>query len=159
MWAALLAFGERVCALLAGKGIPSRRLVLEIIETDRLPQGDAVLKENMALITKAGIGLSLDDFGTGYSSISVLSTFPFQELKLDYSMISAMDDPRVRAAVLLSVEGAKRYDAKVVAEGIESGEQLRQLREIGIEFGQGYLFGKAMPLQDVIRYAKESVAT
>lgn len=152
-------FGERICELLANKGVPTRRLVLEIIETDRLLKEDAVLKENMALITKAGIGLSLDDFGTGYSTISTLSTFPFQELKLDYSMVSTMDDPRVRSAISLSVEGARRYDATVVAEGIETKKQLRQLREIGIEFGQGYLFGKAMPLQDFIRYAKENITT
>ena len=147
-------FGKKLCLLLASNNIAGHRLTLEIIETDRLPEADERVKENIAIIREAGIGLSLDDFGTGYASISLLSQFPFTELKLDYSMISNMDDERVFAAVALSIESANRYNAVVVAEGVETVKQQQELQHIGIELGQGYLFGKAMPLQDFIQYAQ-----
>lgn len=148
-------FGEKLCSLLAEKKIEGHRLVIEIIETSEIHPNAATVRENVSILNKSGVKLSLDDFGTGYASISLLARLDFSELKLDYSMISNMEDARVWEAIILSVEGAKRYSAKVVAEGIESVEQQQQLLAIGVEKGQGFLFGKAMEFDDFIHYARQ----
>lgn len=151
-------FGQQVCDLLKSRGIPGSRLLVEIIETSRLSVTEPVVAKNTTAMSGYGIRLSLDDFGTGYSSIYLLSQLSFYELKIDYSMVSSMEDPRVRAAILLSVESARQYNAVVTAEGIESPAQQKQLMEMGIQFGQGYLFEKAIPLEDFISYAEEHAA-
>lgn len=145
-------FAKRLCDLLDEKKIIGERLFIELIETSQLPATDEVVRENIMLLSEAGVGLSLDDFGSGYASISLLSYLPFIELKLDYFMISKIDTPRGHAAIMMAVEGAKRYNASVVAEGVETAEQRMQLLNMGIDKGQGYLFGKAMPLKDFFCY-------
>ncbi len=145
-------FGQKICDLLERKRIDARRFTVEVVETTRLSASDAAVSDNIDALTRYGIKLSLDDFGTGYSSLSLLSQVPFSELKLDYSMISNMDSPRVNAAILMVVEGVRRYDVSMVAEGIESEEQRRKLLEMGVTVGQGFLFGKAMPFQEFIEY-------
>lgn len=146
-------FGERICALLTEKKIDGRRLVVEVIETSRLPLDKTSVRDNFNILAASGVKLSLDDFGTGYASIALLSSLPFDELKLDYSMISNMKDPRVRSAITLSIEGGKRYNATVVAEGVENIEQQRQLLNLGVENAQGFLFAKAMEFENFIQYA------
>ena len=146
-------FGERICALLAEKKIDGYRLVVEVIETSRLPLDKTSVRDNFNALAASGVKLSLDDFGTGYASIALLSSLPFDELKLDYSMISNMKDPRVRSAITLSIEGGKRYNATVVAEGVENIEQQRQLLNMGVENAQGFLFAKAMEFENFIQYA------
>ena len=146
-------FAKRLCDLLKKKKIAGERLFIELIETSQLPVTDEVVRENIMLLSEAGVGLSLDDFGSGYASISLLSHLPFIELKLDYSMISKINTPRGHAAIMMTIEGAKRYNASVVAEGVETVEQKMQLLDMGIDKGQGYLFGKAMPLKEFFCYA------
>ena len=146
-------FGARLCNLLKKKNVQGHRLVVEIIETSRLPVNNEIVQDNIYNLSKHGVQLSLDDFGTGYASISLLARLPFDELKLDYSMISNMDDPRTCSAIALSIEGAKRYNAKVVAEGVESEAQQQQLLDLGVTIGQGFLFGKAMDLPSFIDYS------
>lgn len=146
------SFGQRVINLLRKKSIEPDRLIIEIIETSRFVPGPDV-HSTLTHLTDHGVILSLDDFGTGYSSISLLSQCPFKELKLDYSMISKIDDPRVYSAIQLSIEGAQKYQATVVAEGIETLKQRIQLLGMGVTYGQGFLFGKAMPLDEFVAYA------
>lgn len=145
--------GARLSTLLAQYNLPGHRLTIEVTETGGLSANDQVAAENVAQLTQAGVGLSLDDFGTAYSSLSLLSLFPFDELKLDYSMISIMEKPRVHDAIMMTIEGAKRYQASVVAEGIETSEQRQKLLSMGVTKGQGYLFGKAMRPSEFINYA------
>ena len=150
-------FGQKVCTLLHKKGISGNRLVLEVIETSRLSVNEPAVVENILTMSNYGIRLSLDDFGTGYSSLYLLSQLPFYELKIDYSMISCMEDTRVRDAIILSIESAQQYNAVVTAEGIENASQCKELTEMGIEFGQGYLFAKAIPLEEFIAYAQDKI--
>lgn len=147
-------FGIRMLDLLAAKGVAPQRLVVEVIETSKF-KGTDVVQANMAALAEAGVKLSLDDFGTAYASISLLSRYHFRELKLDYSMISNIDNPRMREAILLSIEGARRYDSSIVAEGIETEEQRRMLLEMGVRHGQGFLFGRAMPYEAFVAFAQE----
>ncbi|WP_027187593.1 EAL domain-containing protein [Desulfovibrio cuneatus] len=145
-------FGERLCALLEGTGIGAHRVILEIIETSQLPDSD-VVTSNIQVLHRHGVCLSLDDYGTGYASISLLSRYPFTELKIDYSMTSNMGDARVLSAIQLSAETAKRYGAELVAEGIETEDQKLALCDMGIGKGQGYLFAKAVPFADFVDFA------
>jgi len=98
----------------------------------------------------SGVGLHLDDFGTGYSSLTALHRFPVDALKIDRSFVSTINDDGdgndviVRSTVAL----AHSLGLPVIAEGIECPDQLRRLRSLGCEFGQGYLFSRALSEKD-----------
>lgn len=151
------SFAHQVLRLLRKNGVSPARFIIEIIETNKLVASD-IVKENAQRLTLQGIILSLDDFGTGYSSIALLSQLPFKELKIDCSMTSRVQNKRGYDAIHLSVEGAKKYQAAVVAEGIETENQRNVLDSMGVLYGQGYLFAKPMPLQEFITYASSNTA-
>ena len=125
-------------------GFPAERLDLEI--TESLFIDDSLdLDYHMGALKALGCSFSLDDFGTGYSSLSYIPKYPFSKIKLDRSFVrqsvSSEQDIAVIEAVL---HLAKGYRMQVVVEGIETPDQAAKLRELGCEFGQGYLFGKPM---------------
>jgi len=105
-----------------------------------------------------GVSLAVDDFGTGYSSLSHLSTLPIDTLKIDRSFVTRLhagtkEDAVVRAIVLLGQSLGKT----IVAEGVETADQAKQLREMGCQLGQGYHLGKPMPAQTVTEMLLNSV--
>ena len=97
-------------------------------------------------VTDSGVGLHLDDFGTGYSSLTALHRFPVDALKIDRSFVATISEPKAGNDVIVrsTVALAHSLGLPVIAEGIESPEQLRHLRSLGCEFGQGYLFSPAL---------------
>ncbi|WP_179855610.1 bifunctional diguanylate cyclase/phosphodiesterase [Paractinoplanes atraurantiacus] len=122
-----------VAGILHRTGMPAERLQLEITETAAVIEHRAVLDRLAAL----GLRLALDDFGTGYSSLAELASLPFAEVKLAAEFLTAHGE------VLRHVVGlCHALGVTVTAEGIESGEQARALREAGCDHGQGYLFGR-----------------
>jgi EAL domain-containing protein (putative c-di-GMP-specific phosphodiesterase class I) len=97
-----------------------------------------------------GARLSLDDFGTGYSSLSYLKRFPLDTLKIDRSFISELDAARDTAALVATIVSmARTLDLDVVAEGVETEEQLRRLRELGCDRAQGFLLARPLPPADL----------
>jgi EAL domain-containing protein (putative c-di-GMP-specific phosphodiesterase class I) len=97
-----------------------------------------------------GISISMDDFGTGYSSLSYLNSFPIDVLKIDRSFVGRMtegDQPLQIVRTIIDL--ARVLGMDVVAEGIETGEQYLLLRQMGCRFGQGYLFAKPLPAEQV----------
>lgn len=87
----------------------------------------------------------MDDFGTGYSSLSYLRSYPFDVLKIDREFINDItDDPADRELVNAAIAMAHGLGLKVVAEGVETGEQLKFLKSQGCDYGQGYLFSKPL---------------
>ncbi|MDB5851273.1 MAG: hypothetical protein JWP29_5025, partial [Rhodoferax sp.] len=142
-------FGLRLLALLRATGTPCRMLAVEITETSPVPDIETV-SESLFALHAAGVRLSLDDFGTGYSALSMLAKFPFNEVKIDYSMVARLDQPRMQAAVSLAYESARRYSATLVAEGVETQVQVDTLLGLGITRGQGYFFARAMALDDLL---------
>jgi EAL domain-containing protein (putative c-di-GMP-specific phosphodiesterase class I) len=93
-----------------------------------------------------GVRLSIDDFGTGHSSLSRLQRFPVDTLKIDRSFISAMDgDIESHEIVRIIILLAHNLGLKVVAEGVETQEQMEVLRDLGCELGQGYLWSRPVP--------------
>jgi EAL domain-containing protein (putative c-di-GMP-specific phosphodiesterase class I) len=130
-------------------GLSPTRLEIEITESVLLEQA----AENQTFIAKlksAGISLALDDFGTGYSSLSYLTTFPFDKIKVDKSFIRKLTEQPESAAIISSIVTlARGMNMSVTAEGVETREQLEALRSLGVNFAQGYLLGRPVPLAEL----------
>ena len=109
--------------------------------------------ENHAFIDKlksVGISLALDDFGTGYSSLSYLTTFPFDKIKIDKSFIANLTKRHNSTAIISSIVTlARGLDMSVTAEGVETREQFDRLKSLGVNFAQGYLLGRPVPIGEL----------
>ncbi|MGI9287997.1 MAG: putative bifunctional diguanylate cyclase/phosphodiesterase, partial [Pseudomonadales bacterium] len=117
-------------------------LELEITE-GVLMSGHSYIDEALAALSDHGVGIAMDDFGTGYSSLSYLRNYPFDVLKIDRSFVNDITvDPAVRELIIATIAMAHGLGLKVVAEGVETEEQLSFLKEHGCDCAQGYLFGK-----------------
>ena len=115
---------------------------VEITETITMGDGEKG-EEVLSALKRLGIRISIDDFGTGYSSLSRLQSFPVDSLKIDRAFISNMDtDPESREIVRIIVMLAQNLGLKVVAEGAETADQVKQLRELGCDMVQGYFFSR-----------------
>src|ERR1700755_1950690 len=100
----------------------------------------------MERLNELGVSLALDDFGTGYSSLSCLTTFPFTKIKIDKSFMGNLSAQYKSAAIISSIVTlARGLDMSVTAEGIETAEQLDGLKQLGVNFAQGYLLGRPVP--------------
>ncbi len=121
---------------------PSNALVLEITES-LLMDADKSVTQKLFQFRQAGVSIALDDFGTGFSSISYLKKFPTDYIKIDRSFVNSMtevsNDKILCEAIIVM---AKKLGIEVVAEGIETNEQLNILKNMGCEYGQGYYFSK-----------------
>jgi diguanylate cyclase (GGDEF)-like protein len=129
-----------------------RALRLEITESTTirdLPKIGGML----AGLVARGVEIHLDDFGTGYSSLSILHSLPFSTIKLDRSFVSTLcDSPESSVTVKAVVMLAQSEGIQVVAEGIETREQLSLLRDLHCDFGQGYYFSRPVPADDMEKY-------
>jgi EAL domain-containing protein (putative c-di-GMP-specific phosphodiesterase class I) len=140
---------DHVKDLLLEFGITSRQLGLEMTESSLIPNLRTAL-EVLGSLRRLGISLLLDDFGTGYSSLNHLHSFPFDVLKIDRSFVDRMtqgDSPL--QIVRTIIELARVLGLDVVAEGIETREQYRMLRQLGCRFGQGYLFARPLSAEAI----------
>jgi EAL domain-containing protein (putative c-di-GMP-specific phosphodiesterase class I) len=127
---------------LQDRRVPSDCLEMEITE-GVLMSGHAYIDEAIAALKAMNITLAMDDFGTGYSSLSYLRKYPFDVLKIDRSFIHDITEkPADRELVQAAVAMAQGLKLVVVAEGIETEQQLAMLRELGCNYGQGFLFGR-----------------
>jgi diguanylate cyclase (GGDEF)-like protein len=139
---------DYVFGLLEKHGVPPDRLTLEITETTLMARLDVALG-TLEKLRAHGVRFSIDDFGTGYSSLAYLSTLPIDSLKIDRSFVIGLHEPQnveiVRAVLTLG----KALGRKVVAEGIETAEQLAVLNGLGVDFGQGYLLSRPLPVDKV----------
>jgi EAL domain-containing protein (putative c-di-GMP-specific phosphodiesterase class I) len=119
-----------------------RHLQLEIRETVAMADAENAA-QFLARLKELGVRLSIDDFGTGYSSLSRLQGLPLDTLKIDRSFISDMDDdPDKREIVRVIVMLGQQLGMKVVAEGTETAEQVRFLKDLGCDYAQGFFFSR-----------------
>jgi EAL domain-containing protein (putative c-di-GMP-specific phosphodiesterase class I) len=120
-------------------------LNLEVTESAMMPDPESAI-DLMGQLKSLGIKLAMDDFGTGYSSLSYLHRFPLDSLKIDRSFVSRLldDDEIVRAIITLG----RNLGLKVVAEGVETIEQIAILRQLGCEYAQGYYFSVPVNAQE-----------
>lgn len=135
---------DSVAEILEDTGLKGSRLDLEITETVLIEDTDMAL-ETLNDLKALGVGLVLDDFGTGYSSLAYVKRFPIDMLKIDRSFVSGLargsEDTAIVSAVI-SMGQALRV--KVVAEGVETCEQAAQLRSLGCQYAQGFLYAKPL---------------
>lgn len=138
-------FARRVAEVLTQTGLPSHLLCLEITESS-LMRADQRRTEDLVALRDLGVHLAIDDFGTGYSSLAYLHSLPVDELKIDRSFVNRLgSDYRDRHLVQAIIGMATALGLTVVAEGVETEEQLAYLGERGCDVAQGYLFAPAQP--------------
>jgi EAL domain-containing protein (putative c-di-GMP-specific phosphodiesterase class I) len=146
-WTGLVA---HVQAALARHQLAAEHLTLEITETVLMSQLDVALKALSAL-REIGVKFSIDDFGTGYSSLAYLSTLPIDSLKIDRTFVMGMHDRPQNVEIVRAVMNLGRsLGKKVIAEGIETPEQLAALRRLGVPIGQGYLLSRPLSTEQVL---------
>ena len=148
---------QRIAAILDETGLDASGLELEVTEsvfTEDAVHVKSVLKELRSL----GIAIALDDFGTGYSSLGYLKQFPLDYLKIDQSFVRGLPNSLEDAAIVRTVITlAKTLGLKVIAEGVESEEQLAFLKEHDCEQYQGYLFSRPVPAEDMEALLRENL--
>ncbi len=128
-----------------------KRLELEITETVLLDKSDQVLATLHAL-RALGVRISMDDFGTGYSSLSYLRSFPFDKIKIDQSFVRDLGSNQDAQAIVRSIISlGKGLGVTITAEGVETEAELSCLRAEGCHEGQGFLFSRARPNEDIMR--------
>lgn len=141
--------------VLSQTGLAAHRLHIEITEVGLLEALDSVVTDLKA-IREMGVSLALDDFGTGFSSLEYFTNFPINKLKVDQTFVRTLERDSHNEAIIRSVrELCSGLDLKMICEGVETEKQLSILQEIGVDEGQGYLFGKPMPLQTILEFSRE----
>jgi len=125
-------------------------LTLEITETTLMGRLELAL-QTMNRLQEAGVRFSIDDFGTGYSSLTYLGTLPIDSLKIDRSFVMGLHDKPQNVEIVRAVLNlAHSLNRKVIAEGVETAEQLATLRRLGVPFGQGYLLSRPLRAEQVL---------
>ena len=143
-------FVDMVTGVLADTGTPPAALRLEISERVLMDDADETVKV-LERLRATGIGIGVDDFGTGYSSLARLKQFPVDSVKIDRSFVDGLGrDPEDSAIVTAVVSMAHALGLTAMAEGVETPDQLAELRALGCELGQGYLFGRPLPADEAV---------
>ncbi len=144
-------FVQHVEQILAETGVDPRHLVIEVTEGFLLKDTDASLVA-LARLKDLGVRIAIDDFGTGYSSLSYLTRFDVDFLKIDQSFVSKLPEDAASAAVIGAIaDMARRLGIGLVAEGVETDEQIHMLATLGAPRMQGYRFAKPRPADDIAR--------
>jgi diguanylate cyclase (GGDEF)-like protein len=139
---------ERVEEILSESGIEPWQLKLEITETVVMENAE-LAAVTLARLRSLGVRLGIDDFGTGYSSLSYLNRFPVDTLKIDRSFITRMKEGDENVEIVKTILTlAGNLGMQVVAEGVETEDQLQQLKLLKCHYAQGYLFSKPLPATD-----------
>jgi len=138
---------EKIKSILKRTGLGPRCLMLEITETIAMQEDIAsdILRE----LKELGVRIAMDDFGTGYSSLKYLQTFSIDHIKIDKAFIDKLDTKEGRAIIATIISLGHHLDMTVVAEGVETPDQVQELRHLGCDVFQGYYFSRPLPAADV----------
>ena len=143
------ALVPQVRSALQRHALAARQLTLEITETTLMGKLTTVL-DTIHELRELGVKFSIDDFGTGYSSLAYLSTLPIDSLKIDRSFVSGMSEQPQNVEIVRAVLTLGRSLGKtIIAEGVETAEQLSMLKEIGVDVGQGYWLSRPLRADQV----------
>jgi len=141
---------------LVGTGIRPSQIRLEVTEREVVDADSC--RQVISAFRRAGFAVYIDDFGTGYSSLSYLQSFELDVLKIDKSFIDKLGQRAAASDVTTHIVAmARALKLEVVAEGIELPEQVARLKELGVRYGQGWLFSKALPAVDFQAFFKQHV--
>ena len=145
-------FAQRVFAILAEAGLDPTRLELELTESVLMTGSDTAASTLQALRSK-GVQVALDDFGTGYSSLSYLQRFPVDCLKIDQSFIRLIGAVGTESTLVTAIINmAHTLGLRVVAEGVETSEELQFIKDRGCDEGQGFYFSRALTATDFAKH-------
>jgi|GEM_PF-3432842 len=145
-----------ILSIVSEHEIKANRLELEITENNAMTNVHESVARLKAL-SRAGFRLSIDDFGTGYSSLYYLKEFPIDVLKIDKSFVLDLEKDASSSMIVASIiDMAKNFRLKVVAEGVETAEQLQILTQLGCDQVQGYYFGKPVPVDQILTELPDS---
>ncbi|QIN79666.1 EAL domain-containing protein [Rubrobacter marinus] len=145
-------FVSEVARTLEETGVDPAAVVLEITESMLMDDAEKGV-ETLFGLKALGLRIAVDDFGTGYSSLSYLKRFPIDTLKIDRSFVDGLGREPGDTAIVRAVMGlARALGLDVVAEGIETAEQLALLRELGCDYGQGYHFARPLPGAEAVEF-------
>jgi EAL domain-containing protein (putative c-di-GMP-specific phosphodiesterase class I) len=146
---------QGIAAVLAETGLAPGSLEIELTETLVMSNVECAIR-TMRELKLMGVKLSMDDFGTGYSSLSYLQRFPVDVLKIDRSfVVDVTTSPDSAALVDAIISLAHGLRMEVVAEGVETADQLNYLRNRGCDVVQGYVYSRAVPRKDFERILRE----
>jgi diguanylate cyclase (GGDEF)-like protein len=149
-------FVSKIMKILEASKLPPERLKVEITESLMMENLIDTI-DKLKKIKQLGVGISVDDFGTGYSSLSYIRQFPVDTLKIDHSFINEVttnaDDAKLIQAIIAMAEALKLL---VIAEGVESIEQLQFLKAQGCQFAQGYFISPPLPIQQFEEFIQNS---
>lgn len=133
-------------------GLDPARLKLEVTETTLLQSSETV-QNTLEWLQGLGVQLSIDDFGTGYASLQYLQSFPANVLKIDHCFVDQLgNDPETWKLVQTIITMGKQLNLQIVAEGVETEEQLSILQNLGCHFGQGYFFSRPLSAEEAKRH-------
>ena len=145
-------YAEILLKRLSLYNIPHHLIEVEITEHILADRGYEYVVRALKKLKDAGVRIALDDFGTGHSSMTHLRNYPVDSLKIDYNFVNRMDEEKSIKAI---VEGIAKLgpilSLDIIAEGIETVQQLESLREVGCKYGQGFLFSQAISAEDAIQ--------
>ncbi|MEQ8982069.1 MAG: EAL domain-containing protein, partial [Deltaproteobacteria bacterium] len=152
-------FVDTVSDLLEETALPARNLELEITESILIEQS-ARSHRMLEALQRLGVRLAMDDFGTGYSSLAYLVNYPIDILKIDKSFVEQLLTSNRHRAIVSAIVGLGRsLDLEIVAEGVETVEQLESLRDIGCRSIQGYLLSQPQASSDIEEWLDERTET
>ena len=138
-------------------GLKPENVVLEITERTYVVY-ESLFLEVLSRFREQGFGIAVDDVGTGYSSLSSLAEIEPDYLKIDNVFVREIDQRKVKQDLLEALLiFARKMKTQVIAEGIERPEELKALQAIGVEYGQGFLLAKPMPIEEIDRYSRVRV--
>ena len=140
-------FADTIYDILERENFPKHYLEIEVTESFVMQKPEAGIRQLQQLYDD-GISIAIDDFGTGYSSLSYLKILPVNKIKLDRTFIMDIDqDTDSLAIVKAIIDLAKSLGKSIVAEGVETAEQAKLLKELGCEYAQGYYFSRPVDLE------------
>jgi diguanylate cyclase (GGDEF)-like protein len=145
---------EMIKEILQTSDVEEKMINLELTETALL-EDLTIAKPMLKDLSKYGVGIHIDDFGTGYSSLSYLAELPVQTLKIDQSFVARLTESETNARVVQAVIAlGKAMGLEVIAEGVETEQQMDLVKTFGADLAQGFLIAKAMPDEEFRRWCK-----
>ena len=149
--------GPRFRDSLAAFGIAPESIVLEITERTYVVY-ESLFRDVLSRFREQNFGIAVDDVGTGYSSLASLADIEPDYLKFDHVFVRDLDRRQIKQDLLEALMSfARKMNTRVIAEGIETREELVALRGLGVEYGQGFLFAPAVPMDEISRYYRVAV--
>lgn len=144
---------EDVRAVMERYGVSNEQINLEITET-AAAYAQTTIMDNINSLTDYGIAFSLDDFGTGYSNMKRIASMPFAIVKLDKTFADIDTDDKMMKVVKNTISMVKDMNMKIVVEGVETEESLREFSNLGVDYIQGYYFSRPLPQDKFISEVK-----